>query len=81
VRWRPITRGYRSRIDQLRRLRPHQLLEIEECPSVAEIKHAYRAKVKAYHPDRVDAFLKPHAQEMLKLLNAAYEALLARCRR
>ena len=79
MRWRPIVCGYHSRIDQLRRLQPHELLEVHERASMAEIKHAYRAKVKAYHPDRLDPFLKPQAQEMLKLLNAAYEALRASC--
>jgi len=81
VKWRPIGQGYSDRIQGLKRLKPHELLEVSEHPSHAELKLAHRAKVKAYHPDRLDPFLRPQAQEILKLVNAAYEHLLTSCKR
>ena len=81
MKWRPLKRGYTDRIEELKGLRPHQLLEVEEHPSESELKRAYRAKVKAYHPDRLDPFLRSQAQEILKLINSAYETLLMSCRR
>jgi curved DNA-binding protein CbpA len=81
VKWRHITHGYPDRIEGLKRLKAHELLEVEERPTESDLKQAYRTKVKAYHPDRVDPFLRPHAQEILKLINTAYAALVTRCRR
>jgi curved DNA-binding protein CbpA len=81
VKWKPIRQGYSDRIDELRRKPPHELLEIREHPTLSQLKHAYRAKVKAYHPDRLDPFLRPHAQEILKIINGAFEVLMRRCRR
>jgi curved DNA-binding protein CbpA len=80
MRWRSLRAGYRNPLEGLRRMRPHEILGLPEHPTALEVKHAYRAKVKAYHPDRVDPFLRPQAEEMVKLLNAAYAALMERCK-
>ena len=80
MRWRSLRAGYRNPFEALRRLPPHEILGLPEHASSFEVKRAYRAKVKAYHPDRVDPFLRPQAEEMLKLLNSAYASLMERCR-
>jgi molecular chaperone DnaJ len=56
----------------------HELLGVPASATVAEIKAAYRKRVRAYHPDCVDPFLKGHGEEVVKLLNRAYELMLRR---
>jgi DnaJ-class molecular chaperone len=80
VKWKPIRQGYRDRLEALRQLPPHELLEVSEQPTEHELKTAYRAKVKAYHPDRLDPFLRAQSQEVLKVINTAYEALRKSCK-
>ena len=56
-------------------LSPHELLGVSEQASQQDIKAAYLRLVKAYHPDHSDPFMTCHNQEMLKLINAAYDKL------
>lgn len=54
-----------------------QVLGIAPTATVDEIKSAYRAKVRQYHPDRVADLgveLRNIADKKMKELNAAYEA-------
>jgi curved DNA-binding protein CbpA len=80
MKWRSLRAGYRNPLEEMRGLPPHEVLGLPEHPTALEVKRAYRAKVKAYHPDRMDPFLRPQAEEMLKLLNAAYASLMETCR-
>jgi hypothetical protein len=56
-----------------------KVLELKPAASLDEIKKAYRDLVKVWHPDRFDhdPALQQKAQEKLKEINAAYDALIA----
>ena len=77
MRWNDLKRGYADRIAAMAKLPPHELLRVDVEASRAEIKTAYLRLVKAYHPDRSDPFMARHHQDMIKLINAAYEKLTA----
>jgi ferredoxin len=51
----------------------YRILRISEDASLVEIKNAYRALVKKYHPDRNSD--KKHDSEMIKKINIAFEVL------
>lgn len=75
MRWRDLDGRHRSHLLTLEEQDPYELLGVTRDTPRAEIRRAYLAKVRAYHPDRVDPFLLPVAQEMLTLLNRAWEAI------
>jgi len=62
----------------LAHLPAHELLGVGANASRKEIKAAYRQKARAYHPDFVDPFLRRHGEEVMKLLNRAYDLMLSR---
>ena len=56
----------------------YKILEISPSASDAEVKKAYRAMAKKYHPDKLqtdDAALKKGAQEKFQQVQAAYETI------
>ena len=67
-------------LEELRRLPAHELLGVPATAPEAEVKAAFRRKARLYHPDFVDPFLKRHGEEVMKLLNRAYQHMLARGR-
>ena len=77
MKWNDLRRGYLDKIAEAAKLPPHDLLGVTPQSSKEEVKAAYHRLVKAYHPDRADAFMFRHNQEMIKLINAAYEKLTA----
>jgi hypothetical protein len=63
------------------KLSPHEILGISPAASLAEIKAAYRARIKECHPDRfvdLDQASRQLAEEWTKALNAAYATLATR---
>src|SRR5689334_7255110 len=60
---------------------PWEVLEVSPSASSEEIRAAYQAKVRQYHPDKV-ASMGPELQEVAerhtKEINAAYEAVRKR---
>ena len=55
---------------------PYQVLGVSPNADDEEIKKAYRALVRKYHPDKYqDSDLKDVASEKMKEVNAAYEAI------
>ena len=51
----------------------YEILEVSMNASLEEIKQAYRKQAKKYHPDRNPN--NKEAEEMMKLVNDAYEVL------
>ena len=77
--WNDLKRGYSDRISQMAKLQPRDLLGVNAEATTDEIKAAYLHLVKTYHPDRSDPFMFRHNQEMIKLINSAYEKLTQDC--
>ncbi|MFT6745283.1 MAG: DnaJ-class molecular chaperone, partial [Bacteroidia bacterium] len=50
----------------------YKILGLENYASVAEVKHAYKTKIKLFHPD---VSTEPDAEEMTRYLNLAKEQL------
>jgi curved DNA-binding protein CbpA len=77
MRWKNINRHYASHLRTLAAMEPRALLGVAVDATREEIRRAYLAKVKAYHPDLSDPFMVRHNQEVLKLINVAFEKLRA----
>lgn len=75
MKWRDFDRDYKSELDRKRMQAPRELLGVTEDASRKEVRSAYLKLVKTYHPDGADAFMSRYNQEVLKLINAAYEDL------
>ena len=73
MKWKNIDTNYQNQIDKISEQDPYQRLGVSPSATLAEVKKAYRDKVKLYHPDSTDDFMKHYSQEILKLLNAAFE--------
>ncbi|MBR6922552.1 MAG: J domain-containing protein, partial [Clostridia bacterium] len=55
---------------------PYEVLGVPRGASDDEIKKAYRALAKQYHPDNfTDAGQRARAEEKMKEINAAYERI------
>ncbi|HWD94545.1 MAG TPA: J domain-containing protein [Verrucomicrobiae bacterium] len=66
-------------VDAPQHLSPREILGVSATASAAEIKSAYRNRVKECHPDRfpnMDEQSRQLAEEWTKALNAAYAELL-----
>ncbi|MBC8531383.1 DnaJ domain-containing protein [Gehongia tenuis] len=57
-------------------MNPYDVLGLENGASLEDIKAAYRRLAKRYHPDLVPKAEKTIAEERLKSVNLAYEALV-----
>jgi curved DNA-binding protein CbpA len=75
MRWKDLNQGYKDRIDGVAAKTPRELLGVGKDATAQQIKSAYLRLVKAYHQDVSDPFMAKHNQEVLKLINAAYEKL------
>jgi len=75
MRWKELRNGYKDRVAELAALPPHELLGVTSGATAEELKSAYIRMVKTYHPDRSDPFMARHNEEVIKLINAAYEKL------
>ena len=75
MKWKNLTRDYQNQIDKIGEQDSYQRLAVERNCTMAEVKAAYREKVKLYHPDGKDDFMKDYSQEILKLLNEAVEQI------
>jgi len=66
-------------VEDVKSFSPHEILGIAPDASIAEIKSAYRRRIKGCHPDRfasTDERSRQLAEEWTKALNAAYETLV-----
>ena len=75
MKWREIKNEYEAQIERLRAQGPYELLEVSPNDTLQDIKRAYRRKVRRYHPDKTDDFMRLYSQEVVKLLNKAIEEI------
>ena len=70
MKWRDVSPGA-ARLEDLRKADPYAVLGVNRGAELSAIKHAYRALVRTYHPDKADSFMRAHCDEMLKIINRA----------
>ncbi len=58
MEWRELNMAYKDRLDELAQLRPAELLEVPESAAREDLRRAYLAKVKTYHPDLLTPSLR-----------------------
>jgi len=75
MKWKNIENKYSSHLEKLRNLSPYELFELDSQVSKTELKRRYLEKVKTYHPDKADKFMEDYCQEVMKIINSAYEFL------
>lgn len=78
MKWKSRSPQLSDELSRLSGLEPHELLSIATDAGADDIKGAYRQMVKVYHPDKADPFMRKHNEQVIKLVNAAYERLMAR---
>ena len=79
--WRNRSIQMSDELSRLQVLEPHELLSVPPDASREEIKAAYRNLAKSYHPDKADPFMARYNEEVIKLINAAYQQLMAQQQR
>ena len=75
MRWRTLNGPYQSTLAEARAKLPHELLGVPPGCTKVEARRAYLTLVRTYHPDRADPFMAQFNQEMLKIINSAYDRL------
>lgn len=78
MNWKDLGSKYTPRIEELERMTSYEILEVDTNVTLTDLKKAYRKKIRIYHPDGADGFMKEYTQEVAKLLNKAYHDLLER---
>jgi DnaJ-class molecular chaperone len=77
MKWKSRSPMLSDELSRLSGLAPHELLCVAADADAVQVKSAYRQMVKIYHPDKADPFMRKHNEQVTKLINAAYERLLA----
>ncbi len=77
MKWRDVNVPYKSRLEKLETMSPHELLEVNVDASKEVIRSAYLQKIKIYHPDKNDKFMKDYANRYSLIINSAYETLMS----
>jgi len=78
MKWKNRKPQLSDELARLAGLEPHELLRVSPNATADEVKTAYRQIVKVYHPDISDPFMKRHNEQVIKLVNDAYERLSAK---
>lgn len=79
MKWKDRTPYLSDELSRLSGLDAYELLSVATDAGASDIKGAYRQMVKVYHPDKADPFMRKHNEQVIKLINLAYELLMARC--
>jgi DnaJ-class molecular chaperone len=77
MKWTNIDTDAPRGLERLRAMSPHELLGVSATASKTEIRQAYFELARVYHPDKAGDFMRSHNEEVMKLINAAYERLTA----
>lgn len=75
MKWTERTTGWKNVLQEARVKPPREMLGVAPDATFKEIRAAYLRLVKLYHPDKSDQFMGAFNEEMLKLINSAYERL------
>jgi curved DNA-binding protein CbpA len=75
MKWKNIEKNYKDKIISMSNISPYTLFEINKDSSLSDLKKAYKRLVKVYHPDRSHPFMQKHNEELLKIINRAYELI------
>jgi curved DNA-binding protein CbpA len=78
MKWKNRKPQLSDEIARLKDLDPYEMLGLASNATADEIKSAYRRLVKVYHPDKADAFMRKHNEQIVRLINDAHERLLGR---
>jgi curved DNA-binding protein CbpA len=76
MKWKNLHKNYNSYIDKLRKMTAYEILEVSSNITEKELKEAYLKKIKLYHPDTTDEFMKKYNEEVSKLINNAFQKIL-----
>jgi curved DNA-binding protein CbpA len=78
MKWKNRKPLLSDELARLEGLEPYELLKIAPDATADEVKVAYRRLAKVYHPDKADPFMKKHNEQVIMLINDAYERLIAK---
>lgn len=74
MKWVPLSQESGEAFYERQSAMPaHELLGVSESAPDVELTQAYRRLVAKYHPDRLDPFLRPYSDRLMRLINAAYD--------
>jgi DnaJ-class molecular chaperone len=76
MKWKNRKPQLSDELARLAGLEPRELLNVAMDATAEEIKSAYRQIAKVYHPDKADPFMRKHNEQVIKLVNDAYERLM-----
>jgi curved DNA-binding protein CbpA len=76
MKWENIDQGIEAVIQEYKNKNPYQVLEVTSFTPTEEIRRAYLKKIRTYHPDSTDPFLKGINEEISKIINSAYETIM-----
>jgi len=78
MKWRDAHPPHEDLLQRFAALPPEEVLGVSPAAGRSELRAAWLRLLKVYHPDRSDPFLQAHNEEMVKLINQAYQVLLDR---
>lgn len=78
MNWKDLGKNYKPRLEELEQMTSYEILEVDTNVTLPDLKKAYRTKIRIYHPDGADGFLREYTEEVSKLINRAYQDLLGK---
>ncbi len=78
MRWKNRKPQLSDELARLRGLEPYEVLGIAPDASADDIRAAYRRMVKIYHPDKSGPFMRKYNEQVMKIVNDAYDQLISK---